>query len=420
MSATSPGSQPSQSQSSPPKPPTPAPPSGPGLPADVLEGFIATAATLAAAPVTADPNVSAAVALGWLVGDTITWTTYSSSSHVAEVPELSSTASRWTVLIDQITARCQQLHTHLINAGSELDLSAQLQSCAALKLDSAGADPTSATDEAIADKRSAVEQLHQSLVEVLWSTEPGLGKGYVLGHRIEQMCAEPTAAPNADPRQSVTEHAPDVHDGLLKLASKLPSNSAHAVDNSLRLWWASLDAGGRETAADLLQQGWRWREVLAGEVAAKDGLLLSDYVGAAGGVTRQLRDLAKHAVKTFAIWLILALALIGVGIYLLAIDKSGSVGAGVVTVVTALGLTWKGIGEFFGRAAANGEARLWDAELDWAIAYRLTALRNPPSAWQLSRWSNELSCDLPTKRHLRRYKEWKGRWPDVDDWLQGS
>jgi hypothetical protein len=33
-------------------------------------------------------------------------------------------------------------------------------------------------------------------------------------------------------------------------------------------------------------------------------------------------------------------------------------------VIAAFGLTWKGIGEFFGRVAAKGEAELWDAEID--------------------------------------------------------
>lgn len=388
---------------------------GPGLPEDLLTGFFNAAGQLPATPITADANVSAAFALGWSVGDAITWTTYGSAGHVAEVPGLRGTTALWAVLVDQITARCQQLHSHLINAGSELDLSGELESCAALKLDASGG-----AEETIEGKSKAIEALHKKLIEVLWSTESALGKAYVLGRRMEEMCAEPTAAPGVAPKQSLFEHARDVHQGLLRIASLLPSNSAHAVDNSLRLWWASFVAGGEENAADLLAQGRRWREVLAGEVAAQDQLRLSDYVGAAGGVSRQLRELAKQSVKTFAIWLILTAALVGLGIYLLVIDKSGSIGAGVVTVVTALGLTWKGIGEFFGRAAANGEARLWDAELDWAIAYRFTLLRNPPKAWQLSRWSTQLNVDLPTKRHLRRYKEWKDRWPDIDDWLAGS
>jgi hypothetical protein len=65
-----------------------------------------------------------------------------------------------------------------------------------------------------------------------------------------------------------------------------------------------------------------------------------------------------------------------------------SVGAGITAVLASFGVTWKAIGEFFGRAAATGEAQLWDAELDWAIAYRFTVLRD----------ANQL----------------KTKWPDVD------
>ena len=76
-------------------------------------------------------------------------------------------------------------------------------------------------------------------------------------------------------------------------------------------------------------------------------------------------------------------------------------------------LTWKGIGQLFGRAAANAEEQLWDAEIDWAIAYRFTILQNPPADNQLKPRSKESTIDQPTKEHLRRYKQWKKNSPDV-------
>lgn len=82
-------------------------------------------------------------------------------------------------------------------------------------------------------------------------------------------------------------------------------------------------------------------------------------------------------------------------------------------LLATFGLTWKGIGEFFGRAAAKGEGQLWDAEIDWAIAYRFTVLRNPPHDSKLKPRSKALNIDQPTKEHLRRYKQWHNNWPDV-------
>ena len=379
----------------------------PGGPGDALTAFLAAARQLSATTPIPDPNVFAAVALGWSLGDALAWATHGQTKHLAEVPELTTTAGRWSVLVDQILARAQQLHTHLAASGGQLDLTDQLAAAVALRLDAGGA-------AAIPAKLDALTALHESIVAVLWSAETALGKAYVLGHRLQEMCAWPAAASAPHATESISAHWEDVHRDLLRLASQLPANAAHAVDNSLRLWRGSLAGGGQETADDLLRQGWRWREVLAGEVAAKDGLRLSDYVGAAGGVARQLRDLARHAIQSFAIWLVLAVVAVAVGIYLLAQDSGGSTGAGVVTVATALGLTWKGVGEFFGRAAATSEEELWNAELDWAIAYRFTMLRNPPSTWQLRRYGGGLETDLPTKQHLRRFKEWKERWPDVE------
>ena len=88
------------------------------------------------------------------------------------------------------------------------------------------------------------------------------------------------------------------------------------------------------------------------------------------------------------------------------IEAKGALGAGIASVIAAFGLTWKGIGEFFGRAAAKGEAQLWDAEIDWAIAHRFTTLRNYPGKKQIKQ-SRALQDDEPMQEHLRCHKQWK-------------
>jgi hypothetical protein len=152
--------------------------------------------------------------------------------------------------------------------------------------------------------------------------------------------------------------------------------------------------------------------VLAGDVAGKDGLRLSDYVAAADSVTGKLRETAREVAKTFWVWLVVVLAIAALGIGLIAWGANGALGAGIASVIAAFGLTWKGIGEFFGRAAAAGEAELWDAEIDWAIAHRFTILRNYPDKKQIKQ-SGVLADDQPIREHLQRHKYWKDKWPDA-------
>jgi hypothetical protein len=163
----------------------------------------------------------------------------------------------------------------------------------------------------------------------------------------------------------------------------------------------------------LLRQGRRWHDVLAGEVSGKDGLRLTDYVAAADSVAGKLWQTAQQVVARFKVLLIVALLIAAAGIALIFIGTKGAIGAGITAVLAAFGLTWKGIGGFFGRAAANAEEQLWDAEIDWAIAYRFTILRHTPDDNKLKPRSKQLKMDQPTKEHLRRYKQWQKNWPDV-------
>lgn len=382
---------------------------GPGKVTGLVDGFAAEVAKRPAEPAP-DSGVAVAYALGWAVGEALTWTKYGVSTHLMKVPELSAGAEPWRLLVNQIFSRCTRLHTHLTDARAGLELGDQLRICAELHLD----PPNPAeVNTAVGAKNASVAELHTGILEVLWPVEPSLAKAYLLGYEMEQMCATPTVHQSTDVKASVEDHVTDVHSLLLTLASKLPSNAAHATDNSLRLWWASLSAGGEESPEDLLLQGWRWHEVLAGEVAGKDGLRLSDYVAAADSVTGKLWETARQVAARFAVWLIVALVVALLGIGLIVVDAKGTVGAGIASVIAAFGLTWKGIGELFGRAAAKGGEQLWDAEIDWAIAYRFTLLRNPPADRQLKRRSGAFKGDQPTKEHLRRYKQWKAKWPDV-------
>ncbi|HET7014735.1 MAG TPA: hypothetical protein VFI65_12540 [Streptosporangiaceae bacterium] len=378
---------------------------GPGKASDALTGLSVQAGHLPAEP-TPDPNVATAYALGWAVGEALTCAEYGVFKHLPAVPEFTSDADRWKLVLRQITSRCKLLDAYLKDTKTGLNLNAQADSAAKLQLGSANQGDAKNSVQA---KKDSVAELHAGIIEVLWSAETPLGKSYWLGHEMEQMCTNPFLG-QSRVGDSVRKHAHTIHSLLGSLASRLPANAAHATDNSLRLWSASLNAGADESAAGLLDQGRRWREVLAGDVAGKDGLRLSDYVAAADGMAGRLWATARQVLARFRLWLIIVIVVALAGIALIVWGTRGALGAGIASLVAAFGLTWKGIGEFFGRAAAKGEQELWDAEIDWAIAYRFTILQNAPAGKDLK----QLNCDQPTKKHLQRYNEWKQTWPDVD------
>ena len=271
---------------------------------------------------------------------------------------------------------------------------------------------------AVGTKNATALELHTGILTILWSVASPLAKSYQLGNEMQQMCATPTAEPSTTVSASVKTHDTEVHRLLTALASKLPANAAHAADNSLRLVGVA-DAGckenpGEESPEDLLRQGRRWYDAPAGDVSANMACV-HHYVAAADSVAGKLWQTARLVVARFKVWLIVAFLIAAGGIVLIFVGTKGTIGAGITAVLAAFGLTWKGIGEFFGRAAAKGEEQLWDAEIDWAIAYRFTVLRNTPADNQLKpRSKSSLSisrpkstCDVTTsgKRTGRTY------WP---------
>lgn len=380
----------------------------PGTISDALTAFEAQAAKLPTGPAP-DPSVSDAYALGWAVGDALTCAKYQVFEHLVKVPELDAPTEQWNLLVNQIISHCGHLNDKLKGTHADFNLSAELKIGADLRLGSNPGD----VKIAVKDKNTKVMELHTGILKVLWSVASPLAKSYQLGHEMEQMCATPIAGPSTTVSASVKTHSAEAHRLLTALASKLPANAAHATDNSLRLWSASLSAGGEESPGDLLRQGRRWHDVLAGDVSGKDGLRITDYVAAADSVAGKLWQTARQVMARFKVWLIVAFLIAIGGIVLIFVGTKGTIGAGITAVLAAFGLTWKGIGEFFGRAASKGEEQLWDAEIDWAIAYRFTVLRNPPADNQLKPRSKETTIDQPTKEHLRRYKQWKKNWPDV-------
>jgi hypothetical protein len=333
------------------------------------------------APATGDPKISAAFLLGWRIGLAHDWA--AEGKHVPwpdDDPGLDDGDDRWAVLKGQIAASAQRL----LGAAELPDLGA--------------APPAAAT----------VDACRRALLQRLYTGDQFHGIAFTLGVNLEALCAGEGDLRAAIPRAKVP---------LIALASRFPPHAAHFVINSLTLWEEQLVHHALDPGK-LRRQGGVWRSVLAGDVAAQDLLRLSDYIGTAEEVVARLHDFAVRALRShLVIPALFVFVLLAGG--LAAMFLSDKVAAGATSVLVALGLSWKGIGQYFGRAAAQGEQALWDAQLDWTIAYRATvSLRDPTGIAMREvvfvRARHRLRGQRPRRgqEHYDTWQKWLRTWPD--------
>jgi hypothetical protein len=333
------------------------------------------------APATGDPKISAAFLLGWRIGLAQDWAAH--GEHVPwpdDDPGLDDGDDRWAVLKGQIATSAQRL----LGDPAPADL---------------GAAPPTA---------DAVGSCRRSLLQRLYTDDQFHGIAFTLGLQLEALCAGGGDLHAAIPRVKLP---------LIALASRFPPHAAHGVINSLTLWEEQLVRHALDPDK-LRRQGGVWRSVLSGDVAPQDLLRLSDYIGTAEQVVARLHDFALRALRSqLAIPALVAFLLLVGG--LLAMFLSDKVAAGATSVVVALGLSWKGIGQYFGRAAAQGEQALWDGQLDWTIAYRATvSLRDPADIAMREVVFARARRRLPGQRsgrgqeHFDTWQKWLRTWPD--------
>ena len=393
---------------------------GPGTFSDALRAFEAQASKQPAEPAPG-AYVAVAYALGWAVGDALTCTKYQVFDHLVKVPELDEPAAQWRLLVQRIRSRCGNLNNHLKSAKADLELNDALKATEKLLLKPppGSKPPPGGDNEAVGATNEQAMELHTGILSVLWPVESSLAKSYELGNKMQQMCATPLAEAFTKVKlselpttvtASVKAYSTELHRLLTALASKLPANAAHATDNSLRLWSASLSVGGEEFPEDLLIQGRLWHDVLAGSVSGKEFLGPYDYVEAANSTTDKLSRAARRAAARFMVVLVVATL---AGISLIIWGNGGAIGIGITTLLAALGLSWRVISDYSGRATTKGEEPLWNTEIEWAIAYRFTNLNHPPNPDMLKSRSTALDIDRQTKANLRRYMHMKQTWPDV-------
>ncbi len=352
-------------------------------------GSFASAATTWTTP-SGDPLVSASFLLGWRVGLALSWAADGKREPWPDDDPGLAEDERWSVLAGQIGNAAKKL----IGRESNPALPAQPDR----------------------DAAKTVRAVRADLLRELYVQDHFRGMAFTLGGQLEALCI-------GSDRAALARGIPEVSKPLLALATSLPPNAAHSVLNSLALWSEQLNAHGREFAPEhIRRQGGIWRSILAGDVAARDLLHLSDYVGTAEEVVARLHEFAVKALRRhLLIPAVLAVLLLAGGILLLLF--SDKVAAGATTVIAALGLSWKGIGQYLGKAAAKGEQALWDAQIDWTIAYRATiSVRKPSTVTRGERaranWARMRHAGDPADRrrttHYYVWQKWLLSWPDFE------
>jgi hypothetical protein len=327
---------------------------GNGKPKDALDEFLRAVRTPVEAG-RADRAVAIAFAAGWHAADA------RSASAAPDHGDAQAT----------LTLACAMLRADVARLGDPLraadqDVKALVEAIAGL--------------EAAETRVEAADRVRDMFGAQLLAADFRLGKAFMLGCRI---AALRDAAPADDfdraafAQRFVADHD-RLQDALSQLATALPPNAGHSVRDSLNMWASALKTGDAERLKHLrpdhvTRQVEAWRTLLSGEKAGRDTLELPDYVGVAEGVADQIRQVIRRGLRRF--WPLLAAAtvllLIGIALIVLLRDSAG-VTAGIATVITSLGLTWKGLGGSLGRAIAKVEQPAWAAQVDRAIAFAIT------------------------------------------------
>lgn len=243
------------------------------------------------------------------------------------------------------------------------------------------ADP--ANEDAI---RKAILDLHVALLIQLTAADYRLGKAYGLGRALADTCGS-GHGDETERRQVLTHHL-EPHRALVMIAwlddlkTVLPAHASQGVADSFERWtrWAgtvdlrTLDLNTVNYTTRVLHRcGQRWRAILSGEKDAQDLLTTSDYVSAARGTLTRVGAIARSLAWQLWAPLMVATVLIGVGIWLIIADHStAQVLAGLGTIAGGLGITWRSAAGSLGRVSLDLVRPLWEAQIDLAVATRLT------------------------------------------------
>jgi hypothetical protein len=281
-----------------------------------------------------------------------------------------NTSNRAAIALQGITGLVTAWSTA---AGTAVDEAAALKSCFY--------SPSRTIDEV----RRAATALHISMTRALFGTSQGDGLAYQAGRALY----DTTELPDADhPALFQTMFSQgrvrEIQSWLNDLDNAFPSLSAAAVRDGLEQWatWISVNAEPGDEAAStrltvaLHDQGRIWRSLLSGDKAPGAFLESTDYLEAAQRLFQRIAAIAKSAMKSywhivFAFFVVVAGS---VAVIVWALNGSTQVGAAIVALAGAFGISWKAVSSTVGRTLGHAEQPLWDAEVRAAVAKAVTRL----------------------------------------------
>jgi hypothetical protein len=325
----------------------------------------------AAAPAR-DEGVRTAFALGWQMAELYRRgeTQATQAQLQVDLPEVGSLAGpdRRNLRFAQVDAALARLRQAITDAGLSVPTTDAVRGAA---------------ERGEAEARAAILALHAELLRVLTAADFRLGKAYGLGRALCDTCRVHSAKDVQ--RELGSDRVGNLYSWLLDLKTVLPPHAGESVYQSLREWelWASqpeVDSHPLDWERDqgtveqvLFRQGEIWRALLSGEKKATDMLVARDYADAAGKLFMDGVALLKRL--PWQLWLVVggALGLAVAGLILASlIGNVSSVVAALGGLAAALGISWTGLRQTLGTAAASLRKPLWGAALDRAIVVAIT------------------------------------------------
>jgi hypothetical protein len=320
-----------------------------------------------------DEGVTTAFALGWQMAELYRRgeTQAAAAQPGVDLPEVGSLAGpdRRNLRFAQVDAALARLRQTITDAGLSAPTTDAVR----------GAADRREEEEA----RAAILALHAELLRVLTAADFRLGKAYGLGRALCDTCRVHSA--DDVERELSHDRVGNLYSWLLDLKTVLPPHAGESVYQSLREWeaWARrpeveghpLDWERDEGTVErvLFRQGEIWRALLSGEKQATDMLVARDYADAAGKLF--MDGLALLRRLPWQVWLVVggALGLAVAGLILASvIGNVSSVVAALGGLAAALGISWTGLRQTLGTAAASLRKPLWGAALDRAIVVAIT------------------------------------------------
>ena len=357
-------------------------------------------ATLAAVDVSEDPvktGVRSAFALGWHVAELSCREDRAATTSGYRLRPLGALDSdiRRRLLIAQISADVDAL-------GLERRGPVRPLRVAGAREDRPFA-PLGKLDEIHLPPRPELEvnDLHLAILLRLTVKDFELGKAYSLGAGLGQTVLEAyeKVRPNLNGKLSMEDARTRLrivftHERVLELwsyikdlKSRFPPYAADPVAATLWDWckWAGytphmtkgLPAECGETIADRLRrQGQLWRALLSGERKPTDCLLLANYVDAASDLRRRYWKLAGRVLSRRLGTLLLLIIAAGLALatWIAVQQFANNIGASLVGVLAALGVSGAGVVAALKRALSQAENALWETEMTAAIAVAISQL----------------------------------------------